>query len=485
MKKYKDEKIMKLSKTKAILCGMAILGMAFTLSGCLTKEEPVDLAGETAATPQEMEISHNGERVDETRESIPISEELSKILSGDVEAPREADPEARLEDARQLIETFETCHPAFSLSMVPEGYESAKQVLLETAEDPGCTLEDFIWAAKAYGASLQDGHTKVSGLPDEGTLRADLLADKEHLYLLDENGKLDGTEILAVGGVPALELFAAIDKYLPAENQSARDRNHGIGASSVLMLKRAGAVCSEDGKIELNLKSGGQVWSQEVGIASQEEKEELPIISATTIGDVFYVDFNQCFDGAEFQETEAALREAVMSGTSKVIIDVRGNSGGASSTCVRLLEAMGMKPPKFGYYVRYSALLCELTAGRYEKTEGTQVRRPDVSTAKANPEVELVVLTDEGTFSSAMWMAAFVQDGKLGTVIGRPSANAPDSYGDIVAFKLQNTRLRCTFSSRKFERPAQDADKSEVRPDILTGLGEDALEIALEYLSKY
>ena len=94
-----------------------------------------------------------------------------------------------------------------------------------------------------------------------------------------------------------------------------------------------------------------------------------------------------------------------------------------------------------------------------------------------------MVLTDRTTFSSATMLGVWVQDGKLGTIVGQPSANAPTSYGDMLRIQLPLSNVTLPISYKKFLRPDADADPDTLHPDILTGFDEDALEVALKYLS--
>ena len=108
---------------------------------------------------------------------------------------------------------------------------------------------------------------------------------------------------------------------------------------------------------------------------------------------------------------------------------------------------------------------------------------PDRTTAKNNESIDLVVLTNERTFSSATMLAVYVKDGGLGTIIGTPSVNAPSSYGDILYYKMPKTGLEVTISYKKFLRPDTEADQRILLPDIITDYYDDALETAIDYLS--
>ena len=140
---------------------------------------------------------------------------------------------------------------------------------------------------------------------------------------------------------------------------------------------------------------------------------------------------------------------------------------------------MGMEP-RYGIYP-----LLPLASERYEDIEpsGYYEQAPDAAAAKRNPEINLVVLTDYSTYSSATMLAVFTQDGKLGKIIGQPSSNSPSAYGDVLDFKLKNSGLTIGVSYKRFIRPDTKADQRMLQPDILVPLGEDALQSALAYLS--
>lgn len=77
---------------------------------------------------------------------------------------------------------------------------------------------------------------------------------------------------------------------------------------------------------------------------------------------------------------------------------------------------------------------------------------------------DLYLLTSVETFSSAMNFAEYVKDNQLGTIIGETCGNAPDSYGDISAFKLPNSGLCFQISTKKWYRI--DNTEGLIDPDI-------------------
>ena len=78
----------------------------------------------------------------------------------------------------------------------------------------------------------------------------------------------------------------------------------------------------------------------------------------------------------------------------------------------------------------------------------------------------------------------WVQDGNLGTIIGRPSQNAPNAYGNMIDFSTPQHGIWFRVSTRRFLRPNANADPNTFMPNILTDINEDALTMALEYLGR-
>lgn len=91
------------------------------------------------------------------------------------------------------------------------------------------------------------------------------------------------------------------------------------------------------------------------------------------------------------------------------------------------------------------------------------------------------VLTDVYTYSSGMDFAMLVADNHLGTLIGEPCGNLPDSYGDILRFQLPHSQLNLTVSYKKWWRVDPEKTGEPVIPDILCP-SEDAMEKAYELI---
>ena len=77
--------------------------------------------------------------------------------------------------------------------------------------------------------------------------------------------------------------------------------------------------------------------------------------------------------------------------------------------------------------------------------------------------------------------AFWVQDGGFGNIIGSPSRNAPNCFGNMVRLTLPYSELVISVSYSHFTRPDAGADPNVLWPDIMVDPAE-ALYVAIEYI---
>jgi len=390
--------------------------------------------------------------------------------------------EAYRKDLEELFQVTEDTHPEFILNDIPEQYEEKKQEILSAVTDE-TTDEEFAFMVQRYLTLLRDGHSRASNENFPSCVDVHCTAVGEHLYLLNEENEITADEVLAVEGVTVKELFEVVDEYFTAENEAAKDVNHTNWAVSKTILKLAGCDVTKE-QMEVTLKCAEKTETKMMGFTNKNIYscyDTLYDVTSKMIEDsIYYIDMNVCNVNAALDRQVKELQQVIDGGVKKIIIDVRDNPGGNSDAPLAFLEAMDMKAPSYGCFIRYSKLAKE-NYSSYPST-GSDNYEPDVSSAKKNPDIQLVVLTNENTYSSATMLASWVKDGHLGTVIGRTSSNAPSSYGDILYYTLTNSNITFTLSHKRFLRADQNADPKSVTPDIETDYSEDILSVAVEYL---
>lgn len=378
------------------------------------------------------------------------------------------------EDTQILIRSVEETHPLF-LKTPPEAYNSAKSTFLARAVKP-MRLEDYQILVNTYMTSLQDGHTQVYWRENEW-LEVEWQYENGQLYLIDEMGQVSKKTVANIMGKSVNELTEAADRLFPSENMPAKALNYEKYFRSKRFLKTQGIAVNEDISLEVDDQGKRVNLSVPFGYNQDLSGCKRRILGESLDAKTYYVLLETCVVNAQLENTIKGLKTAIEAGANRVIIDVRNNGGGNSDACEMLLEAMDMQPGKFGSVVRYSPMACK-EYGLLQK-KGRYVYQCS-NEAKANPNIDLYVITNKETFSSAQWLATWVKDGKLGTVVGQPSSNKPSSFGDVLNFQLPNSKLIGGISYKQWLRPDQTRnDEAVLEPDVIVPTGEDPIRVIM------
>jgi hypothetical protein len=142
-----------------------------------------------------------------------------------------------------------------------------------------------------------------------------------------------------------------------------------------------------------------------------------------------YFRYSACVDLTGFRSTMQELWELVeQQPVERLVVDLRGNGGGNSIQFERYFLPGLKKHPQLD-----------------------------------DPE-RLFVLIDRGTFSSASDNAAQMRMSSNATFIGEPTGGSPNGYGEVRRFKLPNSQVQVTYSTKYFKN--MDTDLTSIEPDI-------------------
>ena len=420
-------------------------------------------------------------------------------------------------DALYLVQMAEQIHPIFVIEgFLPDDYVIRRDEFLEVAQNT-ISRQEFIFAAYQYIMMLQDGH--IGGFNLFGGLGGDSmtsgLLDVEwevydgRLWLVDDQERTD-IEVIEIGGVAPSQIFSRIDDHVFAENEVYRLWNQALYARYGTMIEISGGEIVRD-RVILTIVENNEINALEVALEMPEGRTEpfsVEAIAATydfivrheiLDDDIFFIDLQIFYLDGSIEETAQYIEQALEDGIRNFIIDLRGNIGGDSRAGERLLQAMGITVPTTGILRRFSTPMIETarTHGLLSPLEsriilpmffvfsdGMFASHANLEVASNPNQVFVTVLTDNHTYSSAMMMAYWVQDGNFGHVIGAPSRNAPNSFGEMIPFMLPYSRLEALISATHFSRPDGTANQFIVDPDILVDPAE-ALDVALAYLRNH
>ena len=171
---------------------------------------------------------------------------------------------------------------------------------------------------------------------------------------------------------------------------------------------------------------------------------------------------DECNYNSEYINTvKEMFTEIKEQGITNVAVDLRNNGGGNSLVANEFLKYIDVDS--------YKEWACDWRLGPFM----LNIPQSEVQNSKYEDLLfkgNLYLLTSTSTFSSAMCFAQYVKDNGIGTIIGEPCGNAPDSYGEITVFKLPNTGAVVQMSTKKWYRT--DNIKGLIEPDIPCGAWE-------------
>ncbi len=174
----------------------------------------------------------------------------------------------------------------------------------------------------------------------------------------------------------------------------------------------------------------------------------------------------------EYKRTVRDFFEAVNeSGIEHIIVDLRWNGGGSSLVGDEFIHYLDVD----GYYswpvhVRYGSFLY-----KWDKSYMKNNRKDPLYHG------DLYVLTNQRTFSAAMDFAMDIMDNDLGIIVGEPSGNLPDSYGDILKFDTPNSHLNFSISYKRWFRIDETKSGQPLDPDYPCS-SEEAMDRAYELI---
>ncbi|MCL1820344.1 MAG: S41 family peptidase [Oscillospiraceae bacterium] len=406
-------------------------------------------------------------------------------------------------DALYLVKMIEQTHPIFVVEgWLSEDYTDIRNEFLTYTRNRDITRLDFAFAAARYITTLRDGHMNTTLLDRKnmpaifgGYLDIHWLLKDGQLFLLDENEAVTETMVAEIGGVPTIQVLEVVNRYFYTENEADQTfRLSRISRFGAVIDKAGGEIINDT--VSLTLYENGITSIVEIPLLPAEVTKSrfaAPnyIIQHEMIGDVFFIDFRSFVDGNHITKTVEAIEQAIEDGVYKFIIDLRGNGGGDSTVGQRLLEAMGVKVPSYGGVQRISDMMVANPKSshffRVLNRFGVEyVSLKQMNVTGENPNnVVVSVLTDSGTYSSATMMGVWVQDGGFGNIVGSPSSNSPNCFGNITArIVLPYSGFNVIISTIQFLRPDTNADPTTLWPDIPVEPS-DALNAALDYLSNF
>lgn len=380
--------------------------------------------------------------------------------------------EAAVEDLNALIDHLKKVHPMFEGGLTEDVENAYLQALdrLKTADT--ITVNELRREIQSILHLMYDAHTSTyNNYPDDRYLKTVPQKSEESYYVMSINGKSVGqifedakpyncyeTEdgiILDLGSLASLDFYGYhapfFFEWTDGENVISEEYTEEDFVSwSEFLEIRNRYVPDNDKPLEF--------VSYEI-----DEEKSLAVLTLTQCN------YNQIYIDC----VRSMFVEIMQKDIQNVAVDLRGNGGGSSlvgNEFIRYLPVDhyfdGPYDWRWGFFHFHSS---GKTRNRYYK---------DLMF-----DGNVYILTDSESFSSAKDFAMLIQDNHLGKIIGEPSANAVNGYGEIAAFYLPNTGLFVQISTKKWYRIDETNTDSYVMPDFPCG-SQNAIEKLYEVIGQ-
>lgn len=401
--------------------------------------------------------------------------------------------EEALEDLEYMMERFRNHHPAWlegdnaAVAAVEAQYETevaaiealygtdaATRQRVTSSDMSGTKGEisvlELYQAASRIAAKMHDGHTYP------------YWNGEEVLYIHDFTQINEYGAPLTIDGVPVADVLEAYKQVTAYELDFYVENQF---ETQVIINEYALQLCgvdTSDGVI-MTFDNQGEVQEYHYNFVLIEEvqgyeysTEETPwvyyeIDKANNVG-IFTL--TTCMNNEEYRSVlENFFAEVYAGNIENVVVDLRYNGGGNSGVANEFITYLDVEEyQSWDSGIRFGWYLFENRDVVYKNKQKEQVF-----------DGQVYVLTNIKTYSAAMDFAMLIADNDLGIIVGEPSGNLPDSYGDILSFQMPNSKLMLCVSHKRWYRIDQSKSGLPIMPDYEVESNE-ALEKVYELIGE-
>jgi hypothetical protein len=261
-----------------------------------------------------------------------------------------------------------------------------------------------------------------------------------------------GTQVVRIGTMTPQQLEAAVAPYIAHENEYWLHQQSPRYMTMLEMLQRVGAHTGSD-RVPVTLaRPGESPFVLEVAAADPGASvplssmfDALPIPAALyrkqlqrnywfeylPASRALYLQYNRCQEDPALPFNDFATRlfgAADASPADRLVIDLRLNAGGDSRVINPLYAGLRSRP-------------------------------------SLRARGRLLVLIGRSTFSSGLMAAIALKNDFRAVLVGEPTGEKPNSYGEVLQITLPHSRLTVSYTT-KFFRLAPNGDPLALFPDV-------------------
>lgn len=359
----------------------------------------------------------------------------------------------REEDLNLFVSTLEEKHKNLYANISKEEFLAEKEKI--AAALPEMSDSGFYYSLRHLLSLVGDAHTSL-GYTDSNYKHLTALgfavapySDGWYLLMLEEqNQQYLGYRLTAIEGVPIDQVFERAKTIMSYDNEVWAQRQFSNTINFLDALQYLGIAGPEAEGVTLTIQPASGGPEEKLAIQGMSEEEIMnsnilqvqrdTIPSTVPSGyyrfqnlgsDAFFIQYNTCQEDPELPMAEFITQAegAISQGDySKVILDLRYNTGGDSSIFEPMIAKLKEMKGERGFTV-YT-----LIGGR--------------------------------TFSSGIINAVQTQRELDALLVGSPTGGSVNGYGELQSFTLKNTPIQVYYSTKYFEL-VPGYDKDSLYPD--------------------
>ncbi len=324
---------------------------------------------------------------------------------------------------------------------------------------PALNYDEFVVRLMQLVALIGDSHTTVAWqtMGDYAVFPIQMAVYPDGVYVVAADRAYAASvrgRLVAIDDIPVETIRARLSTAVSHENDQWLRRQTGALLSVADILYGLGILSTKEQGVFTFQTESGETITQNVTAILESQLQITPpdyVVATEHVTDppvpwyysrvyygferladgALYVAYNRCASDPQYpvdQFIADVLAEIDGGGITRVIIDLRRNTGGDSSLLHPLITAL--------------------------------------QTRKAiNQPGHLYVLIGPDVYSSAVLNATQLQRDTAALLVGEPTGQPPNHYGEAGTLELPNTGLTVTYSTKYFVYVEDDA--SALEPDIL------------------
>jgi len=395
------------------------------------------------------------------------------------ELDAELTQEEALEDLEYAMHYLDKLHPAFYKDIPEVVQERYEQILAKLEEKETITVCELNQNIEYIFAVLRDGHSYVKYNVEEPHYMKDIYQFNQADYSLVAINDIELQELLKQKKDFYSYEVESWQLYLLKNDISCMEGLQYLGIDVIAGVKYT--YESADGVREerMYFPEDFIIYDEYVKYNNivQDANEEDSFVSykIDKENDVAILTLTSCINNEEYKTCVKDMFIKVKElGIQNVAVDIRSNGGGDSRVTDEFIRYLDVSEYKSaGLEWRLGWLKIPFGGNMLTNNKDTQL------TFYGN----VYVLTSANSFSSAMLFAEYIGGNNLGTIIGEAPGNTPNGYGEVASFKLPNSQLYMSLSTKEFFRVDHTSVSELVEPDIPCN-SDDAVTVLYETIGK-